>query len=437
MLITAAAGTIVWREMLGGTVDLARRDFRAQRAALIESLQPPAGRDPGASNAFDELARWKIKNDRLKAALAAEWGARDESWPGLSVPLRAGHPARTEENRLHLAALDAAAERYYADAVAAGAMEAADAVAAAPRRSRPARASAWDLEPDALLTKEVRELARLVRIRMIDAAGRRDQAEYRRCCVRIAGLAGAFASQHTVVDRLVAVAALSLAVEGVREDLGTGAIEATLAADCVGDARRAYAAWPSWSVPFQGEAIDVQQLLAERSVYIGTGELALIRSTYEELARAATMARPHRRSILDRLNADIDNAPVRWTRVQLFLPPLHKVLQAKEQIESELSGLEAMAAVERYRADKGVTPPNLAELVPQYLSEVPADAFSDVVKYRRFEARDAMGRDYLVYSAGYDGVDNNGTVGDEWSKALRRGPVGRGLDLPLNRLGEP
>ena len=73
--------------------------------------------------------------------------------------------------------------------------------------------------------------------------------------------------------------------------------------------------------------------------------------------------------------------------------------------------------MERFRLAEGRIPETLTELVPAFLSEVPADYFSatgEPLRYRRWE----NGK-YVVYSVGRDMEDDHGEeIG--WSRERNR-----------------
>jgi hypothetical protein len=67
-------------------------------------------------------------------------------------------------------------------------------------------------------------------------------------------------------------------------------------------------------------------------------------------------------------------------------------------------------ALQAYCRDHGRPPDALAELVPEYLAEVPVDALGDApLRYRR------EGSAYRVYSVGWNEVDDGGLVDDPFA----------------------
>ncbi len=99
--------------------------------------------------------------------------------------------------------------------------------------------------------------------------------------------------------------------------------------------------------------------------------------------------------------------------VGAILPGLDRALRSELSTRSELGGLTTLLAIERFRADQGRELTSLDELVPSYIQSVPTDPFTRLpLRYRQIDPRtDEFGRSYLLYSVGYDGVDNAGKTG--------------------------
>ncbi|OIR08118.1 hypothetical protein GALL_96170 [mine drainage metagenome] len=77
-------------------------------------------------------------------------------------------------------------------------------------------------------------------------------------------------------------------------------------------------------------------------------------------------------------------------------------------------------ALERYRLAAGAYPDSLVRLVPEYLPAVP----KDVVNGRPLRYRTQSAGDYLLYSVGIDGVDNDGEQGAaSMRRVLARGDL--------------
>jgi len=147
----------------------------------------------------------------------------------------------------------------------------------------------------------------------------------------------------------------------------------------------------------------------------------------------------------DRANADyqpsaaLEGVGVRHPLVIIILEVIgsERLERAVDAGEHAIRRSRVYVAIERYRADHGRLPSTLDELVPQYLGRVPCDWFSPD---RRFVYRliaedtpDPLGRDYLLYSVGRDGVDNGGnfTTKHENQRSLYRGE--EELDFVIRR----
>ncbi len=63
-------------------------------------------------------------------------------------------------------------------------------------------------------------------------------------------------------------------------------------------------------------------------------------------------------------------------------------------------------ALERYWLAKGAYPQRLEDLVPEYAEKVPNDILTGEPYHFRWEDKDH----YLLYSVGFDGKDDGGTV---------------------------
>ncbi len=93
-----------------------------------------------------------------------------------------------------------------------------------------------------------------------------------------------------------------------------------------------------------------------------------------------------------------------------LLPALDRYAYMNDQISLERAGVETMLALERVRLRDGRYPETLAELTPGLLPVAPVDPWSGgVLGYKRIDpSKDPHGREYLLWSVGADGQDNNG-----------------------------
>jgi len=107
-------------------------------------------------------------------------------------------------------------------------------------------------------------------------------------------------------------------------------------------------------------------------------------------------------------------------RTTKFVGVLQKSRFLRARTEALANLMLARLALHAYRKDKGVYPPNLESLVPQYLNKVPRDPFSEnkALRYER------VGRRYKLWSVGPDARDDNGQPAIH---AAARTPAGRYL----------
>lgn len=125
--------------------------------------------------------------------------------------------------------------------------------------------------------------------------------------------------------------------------------------------------------------------------------------------------------------------------VAMLTPAVGSARRANDQIELDRRGYRVMAALERHRHAHGEYPAALADLAPALLSEVPIDPWSGKpLCYVRIDpATDRHGREYLLYSVGFDGQDNGGKPSiHRWDALTGRSAVAadktRGTDFIIN-----
>jgi hypothetical protein len=87
----------------------------------------------------------------------------------------------------------------------------------------------------------------------------------------------------------------------------------------------------------------------------------------------------------------------------LLLPALTKASMKFSRAQSTANQAALACALERYYLGHGSYPDSLSKLVPEYLARIPNQAVSDQpMKYL------PTGEGYILYSVGWDGVDNGG-----------------------------
>ncbi len=99
--------------------------------------------------------------------------------------------------------------------------------------------------------------------------------------------------------------------------------------------------------------------------------------------------------------------------------------------QADHAGVLAALALSAYKHQHGAYPETLSALVPEYLSAIPIDPFSDEPLCYRLDERDG----YVLYSVGENGIDDGGVCRGEDGAILSRGER-KDWGLPVSR-GEP
>ena len=89
---------------------------------------------------------------------------------------------------------------------------------------------------------------------------------------------------------------------------------------------------------------------------------------------------------------------------ELLIPVIEQARFGAVETDMQNALLTAKLALRAYRLERGAYPRSLAELVPGYLTKIPADPFAldAPLRYRRAGAK------YVLYSVGPDGKDDGG-----------------------------
>ncbi len=103
--------------------------------------------------------------------------------------------------------------------------------------------------------------------------------------------------------------------------------------------------------------------------------------------------------------------------VAMFVPATNKVAEAHRRKTAWVASMRGLIAVERFRMKHGKWPANLADMVPEFLQEIPTDPF-DGTPLKMVKVTDGV----IVYSVGPDGVDDGG-------KLDRKSPITPGTDI--------
>jgi hypothetical protein len=90
---------------------------------------------------------------------------------------------------------------------------------------------------------------------------------------------------------------------------------------------------------------------------------------------------------------------------RLLLPALTKSSWKFSRAQATANQVALACALERYHKTHRAYPESLTALVPAYLAEIPNEAIStNAMRYLR------NGDGYILYSAGWDGVDDGGAL---------------------------
>lgn len=119
--------------------------------------------------------------------------------------------------------------------------------------------------------------------------------------------------------------------------------------------------------------------------------------------------------------------------LKTLLPALEQSMRSGDQVEIDRTAMPLLFALERYRLEKGVYPATLAELAPRWLPQVPLDSWSGKpFGYKLLDAsKDEQKRGFMLYTVGFDGVDNGGVSGLQPWEAIMQ-PASTGIDYIIN-----
>jgi hypothetical protein len=95
--------------------------------------------------------------------------------------------------------------------------------------------------------------------------------------------------------------------------------------------------------------------------------------------------------------------------VALLLPGVQASVEAEDRQTMQFNVTCLAFALAAYRADRGDYPPKLADLVPQYVKNLPKDIFNDEADLK-YKLQDGG---YLLYSVGRNGKDDGGRSYDD------------------------
>ncbi len=421
--------------------DVTKADFPALLEELIDQYQTPEGRAPGAVNGYDLLIRAGAINREVAGDPPVDFTSLyDPTW-------RSTGTETTEAGRERArAALKMLRERGVFDLLdqAAAAPRMAMARLGTPERAEQQRLSGagdapWSGRLVDMLLPEMgtfRWLTRMCAARMAEARAAGDVAEFTQAAEHALALARAAMHQGTVISRLVGTAVQALTIEQVMLGVHTLKPDDAQLAALAEVFRRQVGRLPPVHLPVNGERLQALDLC--RAAFTADGQAD--RAAIERLAQVPIPAPDAARATRAANVATVEEAyalwarwwePPRWKRdaaaspsawlearkndpgamvVGLLLPAVERAAKVDDQVALRRQGVLAMLAVERYQRATGAYPADLAAVVAKgLLAAVPTDPVTGKpLGYRRLEKPDEAGRNYLLYSVGFDGVDNGG-----------------------------
>jgi hypothetical protein len=151
----------------------------------------------------------------------------------------------------------------------------------------------------------------------------------------------------------------------------------------------------------------VKELWGGRSWGYRLGSYAENRETIDrhfQTFEAMVAEPPHSRTV-------VINPPTDLGVLKSYSPErCRPVIEALDKNALDRSGIDTLIALERHRLKHGGYPQGLAELVPEFLAQLPLDPWSGKpLGYKRTDpAGDAAGRSFILYCVGGDRSDDGG-----------------------------
>lgn len=137
------------------------------------------------------------------------------------------------------------------------------------------------------------------------------------------------------------------------------------------------------------------------------------REYYETVGAWADLAILERRQS-DKVEHFVSKLELGLPQLRTLKRPFERAIGEADAARCRYDGVRLLVAVERFcAAHRGQPPRSLDELVPDYLSNIPADHFAANAEFRYHPTplrNHSSDPPYILYSVGFDGVDNNGHV---------------------------
>ena len=163
-----------------------------------------------------------------------------------------------------------------------------------------------------------------------------------------------------------------------------------------------------------------------------TESTAVVNELFDNLIRRSRLSRADRRADPFDEDAFVQSLDWQYMPLNMLLPALGRFVAHRDASDCDIAGTIIMLALEQYRAETGRYPESLDDLTPAIVDAIPSDPFSVKGFVYRKSSDEPLGKGYVLYSIGADGVDNSGkTDSMEPSLGLSdRG--GLGFDFVLN-----
>lgn len=408
-------------------------DFAAQHAALTRSQLGLAPSQSASTEQWCEIRSevTQIHADRIPGFIdprgVIKWPGElfEKDPPTDSIPLRDQLLADLQQHRI---------------------FERLDAIAADPRVVLEAPPNTPLIDMSTELNPK-RHLTRILSWRIRDALARADIDAAITDVARIQTLSRLAGCTPTLINRLTAGAISAHAISGavlVAEHPDLRPDQAARLAEIVGAINQ-----PALSNSLRGErlvALDMIQTNLKTGIFVPSDSRAQMRRVeemFDELDKQVTLTIEQRRA--DPAAIGVSD---RWSKLEqlqyptlmILEPALDKSMYATDQINLDHASAILAIAIIRFRLDhNGELPAALDALVPTYLATLPIDPYSGKppiyvkgplqlpIPASAPEAEPRVTVPFMLYSVGFDGVDNNAKVNFEPRAALVR--TGKGLDF--------
>ena len=159
---------------------------------------------------------------------------------------------------------------------------------------------------------------------------------------------------------------------------------------------------------------------------------AAVNELFDNLIRRSRLSRAERRADPFDEDAFVQALDWQYMPLSMLLPALDRTIDTRDAIDCELAGTIIMLALEQYRAETGKYPESLQDLTPAVLVEIPSDPYSKKGFVYRKHSDDPLGKGYVLYTIGADGIDNSGAFDSIEPRTGLSDRGGVGLDFVLN-----